>query len=344
MKLIRNILVCAALLTPVAAGLQSCHHIEEWDNDVYGNFDALWTVLDEHYCFFGDKDVDWQEVGQRYRAEIKADWDARQLFDHCADMLDELRDGHTNLSSWFDVSYYRKWWSDYPQNYDGRLVEEYYFNFNYRQVTGVKYGILPRGNIGYMGYSSFATPIGEGNLDAILAYLATCDGLVIDIRDNGGGNMDMVGRIVARFITSPVTAGYMVHKTGPGRDEFSEPFEYRIDPAGQGRMMWMKPVVVLTNRSTFSAANNFVSIMQYLPQVKIVGARTGGGSGMPFSSELPCGWGVRFSACSVLDAMGNTTEFGIDPTEGCEVDLDPVEALAGRDTMLEFAIDVLAGC
>lgn len=106
--------------------------------------------------------------------------------------------------------------------------------------------------------------------------------------------------------------------------------------------MWTKPVAVLTNRSTFSAANNFVSVMQYLPQVKIVGARTGGGSGMPFSSELPCGWSVRFSACSVLDAKGKTTEFGIDPSPGCEIDLDPVQALDGKDTMLEFAIDLLA--
>ncbi len=332
------------VLAGVAAMLTSCHDIPEYADDPRGNFEALWTVIDEHYCFLREKGIDWDGIHRVYGERVSDAMTGEELFTVCAAMLGELRDGHTNLSSPWETSYYRRWWSDYPQNYDGRLVEEYYFNFNYRQVTGVKYGILPRGNIGYMGYSSFATPIGEGNLDAILAYLATCDGLVIDIRDNGGGNMDMVGRIVARFITSPVTAGYMVHKTGPGRDEFSEPFEYRIDPAGQGRMMWMKPVVVLTNRSTFSAANNFVSIMQYLPQVKIVGARTGGGSGMPFSSELPCGWGVRFSACSVLDAMGNTTEFGIDPTEGCEVDLDPVEALAGRDTMLEFAIDVLAGC
>ena len=105
--------------------------------------------------------------------------------------------------------------------------------------------------------------------------------------------------------------------------------------------MWGKAVVVLTNRSTFSAANNFVSIMKYLPNVKIVGATTGGGSGMPYSSELPNGWWVRFSACSILDPHGKVTEFGVEPSEGCAVDLDPQAALQGRDTMIDFAINVL---
>lgn len=325
----------------IAGTLTSCHDIPEYENDPRGNFEALWSIINEHYCFLDEKGLDWDEIHVRYGEKINPVMTREELFNVCAEMLGELRDGHTNLSSPWETSYYRQWWSDYPQNYDARLIEEHYFNFNYRQVTGVKYGILPQGNIGYMGYGSFATVIGEGNIDAILSYLATCDGLVIDIRDNGGGNMDMVDRIVGRFTTQRITAGYMIHKTGPGRNDFSEPYEYFISPAQQGRMMWTKPVVVLTNRSTFSAANNFVSVMQYLPQVTIVGACTGGGSGMPFSSELPCGWSVRFSACSVLDAKGNTTEFGIEPTPGCAVDLDPVEALAGRDTMLEFAINLL---
>ena len=318
-----------------------CHDIEDYQDNPRGNFDALWSIIEEHYCFLDEKGLDWDGVYNQYAPKISDKMTREELFSVCADMLSLLKDGHTNLSSPWETSYYRKWWSDYPQNYDARIIEEYYFNFNYRQVGALKYGILPQGNIGYICYPSFATVIGEGNLDYILAYLATCDGLIIDIRDNGGGNMDMVDRIASRFITERITAGFMIHITGPGKNEFSEPFEYFIDPAPQGRIMWDKPVAILTNRSTFSAANNFVSVMQYIPQVKIVGARTGGGSGMPFSSELPCGWSVRFSACSVLDARGNTTEFGIDPSPGCAVDMDPVDTFNGHDTILDFAINLL---
>lgn len=328
-------------LLVLAVTFTSCHDIPQEPNDPQGNFDALWRIIDTHYCFLDEKGLDWNEVYARYSPRISPEMSREELFNVCADMLAELKDGHTNLSSAWETSYYRRWWSDFPQNFDERLVEQYYFNFNYRQVSGVKYGILPQGNIGYIRYPSFSYTLGNGNLDAILVYLATCDGLIIDIRDNGGGNMTMVETIAARFITEPIVAGYMKHKTGPGHNDFSEPFKYYINPAPKGRMMWMKPTVILTNRSTFSAANNFVSVMQFLPQVKIVGARTGGGSGMPFSSELPNGWGVRFSACSVLDARGNTTEWGIDPSEGCAVDLDPVAALEGRDTMIDFAINLL---
>ena len=204
------------------------------------------------------------------------------------------------------------------------------------------YAILPQ-NVGYMRYSSFNSMVGESNLDQILLHLNVCDGLIIDVRDNGGGSMTNVETIVRRFITERTLAGYISHKTGPGHDDFSEPYAYYYDPAEAGRIMWGKPVVVLASRGTFSAANNFVSIMQYRPNTVIAGSTTGGGSGMPFNSELPNGWGIRFSACSVLDAKGNTTEQGIEPTPGCAVDLDPVQALDGHDTILDFAISYLTG-
>lgn len=81
--------------------------------------------------------------------------------------------------------------------------------------------------------------------------------------------------------------------------------------------------------------------MKLLPDVRIVGATTGGGSGMPYSSELPCGWSIRFSACSMLDANRNSTESGVTPSPGCAIDMDPTEALKGKDSILEFAISLL---
>ena len=271
-----------------------CHEVEEWDNNPKGNFEALWTILDEHYCFFKEKSVDWNAVHDKYASKVSDEMTSKELFFVCADMLDELKDGHTNLSSSFNTSYYRKWWSDYPDNYNERLVEQYYLNFNFLSAAGLDYAILPQ-NVGYVRYSSFVNPIGEGNLDNVLFYLDPCDALIIDIRNNGGGNMTNVETLVRRFITERILAGYISHKTGPGHDDFSKPYAYYFDPAEKGRIMWGKPMAVLTSRGTFSAANNFVSIMQYLPNVSIIGSTTGGGSGMPFNSELPNGWGVRFS-------------------------------------------------
>lgn len=336
MKRFRHILI-VIVAAIMAAG---CHRLDSWENDAKGNFEALWTILDEHYCFFSEKGVDWNEVHDRYAAKVSNRMNQEELFDVCAEMLNELRDGHTNLIAPFNTSYYRKWWSDYPQNYSARLIEECYLNFNYRTVGGIDYAILPE-NVGYVRYNSFASPIGEGNLDHVLAYLNVCSALIIDVRDNGGGELTNVETLVRRFITERMLAGYISHKTGPGHDSFSEPYAYYYDPAEKGRIMWGKPVAVLASRGTFSAANNFVSVMKCLPGVKIVGSTTGGGSGMPYNSELPNGWGVRFSACSMLDPEGVSTENGVEPSAGCAVDMDPQQALEGHDTILDFAIKLL---
>jgi hypothetical protein len=55
---LKNILL--ALLATVA--LSSCHDVDEWEDNPRGNFEALWTILDEHYCFFKEKGVDWDVV------------------------------------------------------------------------------------------------------------------------------------------------------------------------------------------------------------------------------------------------------------------------------------------
>lgn len=318
--------------------LAGCHSVPEYADNPRGNFEALWTVLDEHYCFFSEKGVNWDAVHDRYARRISDEMTREELFGVCSDMLDELRDGHVNLTTPFATSYYRKWWSDYPQNFSMRLIEESYFNFNYRQASGLMYGFLP-GNVGYIYYGSFSSPVGKGNLDAALDYLSTANSLVIDIRDNSGGALSTVETFVSRFIDRPTVVGYISHKTGPGRDDFSEPRAITYKPAEQGRVRWGKPIALLVNRSTFSAANNFASVMKNLPGVILVGSRTGGGSGVPYSSEIPCGWGVRFSACPMYDSLGVSTESGVEPDYPVDMDVD--EALRGRDTILETAIAIL---
>ena len=325
-----------AILT--ALSLASCHKVEEYANNPRGNFEALWSIIDTHYCFLLDKNLDWNEVHDRYSQRISDNMSQQQLFDLLSEMTAELKDGHTNLSSPFATSYYRKWWSDYPQNYNARLIQQYYFNFNYRSIGAFDYEYLKE-NIGYIHYSSFESGLGDGNIDLILNYFNKAKALIFDVRDNGGGNLTNVEDLVNRFISQRILAGYIIHKNGPGHNDFDKPFAYYIDPVGGGHLAWEKPVIVLTNRSTFSAANNFVSIMKYLPNVTVIGSTTGGGSGMPFNSELANGWNIRFSACSILDCNRQSTESGVEPSEGCAVDMDPQAALDGHDTILDFAIN-----
>lgn len=323
--------------------LSACQDEPDFKNTLYGNFDALAEIIDTKYCFLDEKGIDWAEVTKRYRAEITDSTTVLGLFDICSRMLDELKDGHVNLTSYFSTSYYRKWWSDYPQDFNLRTLQEYYLDFDYYQTSGISYKVIGN-NIGYMYYPSFSSGIGELNLDYVLAILYQTDALIIDIRDNGGGMLSNVEVLVSRFIDSPICGGYISHKTGPGHSDFSERYEVVYNPAPEKRIKWEdeKPVYVLTNRSCFSAANDFVSVMKTLPNVKIVGARTGGGAGLPFNSELPIGWAVRFSACPMYSPDGEITEFGIDPTPGCEVHCTEEELAAGKDAILDFALNLAA--
>ena len=186
-----------------------------------------------------------------------------------------------------------------------------------------------------MRYESFSSGIGNGNLDEILSYLAVCNGLIIDVRSNGGGNVTNSTRITARFTNEKVLTGYIRHKTGKGHNDFSEPYPIELEPGNSIR--WQKKVVVLTNRRSYSATNDFVNQMSCLPNVTIIGDKTGGGSGLPFSSELPNGWGVRFSASPHLDADKQHIEFGIDPDEKVDMDEDDTKS----DAIIERARELL---
>ena len=77
---------------------QSCHKVEVFTDDPYGNFDALWSILDEHYCFFEYKELDWEEIRGKYRKKLTANMTSEELFDVCDAMLMELKDGHVNLT------------------------------------------------------------------------------------------------------------------------------------------------------------------------------------------------------------------------------------------------------
>ena len=325
----RSTLLLCILCLPLLLG--GCIREEEYDNTPQGNFDALWTIIDEQYCFLDYKQIDWDAVYDRYRPLITPDMSSDGLFEVLGNMLAELKDGHVNLSSASNTARYWNWYLDYPRNFNEALVESY-LGRDYRIGGGASYTILDD-NIGYIYYGDFSSGIGDGNLDEMLLYLSICNGLIIDVRGNGGGNLTTATKLAARFTNDKVLTGYILHKTGKGHSDFSDPEPIYLEPSNSIR--WQKPVVVLVNRHAYSATNDFINSMRYLPLVTLMGDKSGGGSGLPFSSELPNGWGVRFSASPHLDAEGQHIEFGIDPD--VKLDMDTDDEARGIDTMIEAA-------
>ena len=101
-----------------------------------------------------------------------------------------------------------------------------------------------------------------------------------------------------------------------------------------------KPVIVLTNRRSYSATEWFVLFMDLQPNVQIVGDTTGGGGAVPITRELPNGWILRVSNTQTRLPSGKVFQkSGIFPD--VPVWIPQEDETNNIDTILEKAIQLL---
>jgi len=326
------IYIIVAILTCIGC----THRFDGVENNTpVGNMECLWRTLDEKYCFFEEKSVDWQRVHDQYLPAVQAlnEKDYLALFDTLESMINVLEDGHVNLYSSFDVSSCKKWYAGYPTNFNWDVIRTNYL-IDYRTAGGAYYGIISSDSIGYIYINSFENAVSPSNMAYILRSFINCRGLIVDVRNNGGGNLSYAYQLAATFFSESQTVGYWQHKNGVHHNDFSPMEEQRLNKDDMPSS-WLRPVTVLCNRRTYSAANFFVSIMRYAQRSAIVGDRSGGGGGMPLSYELPNGWLIRFSSIRMMDREQKSIENGILP----QIKVDDNEQTTDKDEIIEAGID-----
>lgn len=325
-------------LIPLFFALTACEKAfldKDVENDPETNFELLWSTLDQKYSFFTYKNIDWDSIYSVYRPQVTPNTTELELFDLMADMLYQLEDGHVNLSSAFDVSRNWDWFLDSPQNFNYTIIEREYLGQDHRISGPLLHQVID--SVGYVYYGSFGRTVSNTSIDLVISRFQNLKGMIIDVRDNGGGSPTNAFRICSRIADQRRLVYYEEFKNGPGHDDFDARIPVHVSP--EGPQQFTKPVILLTNRSSYSATTFFAAMMAAFPHVTIMGDSTGGGGGTPTGSELPNGWFYRYSATQTIMPNGINIEGGV-PVD-VRVDMDPLLELSDVDSILERALQEL---
>ncbi len=198
--------------------------------------------------------------------------------------------------------------------------------------------------IAVVAIHSFGSDRVVREFDNVFDNIRRSRGLVIDIRDNGGGDSGNADAIVARLIDRPVqghrwrTRQYLPAFRAWGMKESwyqGKPVEIR--PRGQ---TWDGPLVILIGPDTASAAEDFLIPLVTRKRATLVGEATAGTTGQPLFIQLPGGRRARI--CTKRDTWPDGTEFvGVGVLPDAQVRPTRDDIAAGRDVVLEHALEFL---
>lgn len=324
------------LLIPMLFFLSSCEKLffdkEISSNSAQVNFDYLWERCNESYSFFEYKNIDWQNIKTKYQSKIHDDMSQDSLFRVLASMLLELRDGHANLYSNLNVSFY-PFSKKGPDNFEWRVITDNYLSDNYYITGPFRHDFVANNEIGYIRLPSFTGTINDTQLDFMLNRYSNTKGIILDIRENGGGVGSDIFKILSRFIISKTLVYYSRYKNGPNPNEFSEFIPAYIEPSDKKR--YNNKVVLLIDRGTYSAGSFTALAARAIDNFVLIGDTTGGGLGIPNGGQLPNGWFYRFSVSQAVDLNYVNYEDGVPPNIVSYFDWNNLS----KDEVLDRAIE-----
>lgn len=223
----------------------------------------------------------------------------------------------------------------------------------------VRAEVLPNG-IGFLKIDGFVGTRIADVLDQAMSRLKVTDGLIIDLRSNGGGDQSgdrilrwLSEKSITRYFTSPRRSDYLLS----ARSEYallapstSEPDFYEwvaktVAPTEKSEGTYAgKPVVVMISPNCFSACDTFVAAIKANNLATIVGEATGGGTGTPLVFELPVSaMKFRYSVVRGMTALKTRIEgVGTEPDIVAEMKYEDLGLDATADSQTLKAIEVIS--
>jgi hypothetical protein len=161
---------------------------------------------------------------------------------------------------------------------------------NFLQVAKQKnYGFpdvrILDGNIGYISITQFYDP-NEQSIEVVknvFNFLKNANSLIIDVRENPGGEPDMVKYICSYFFKEKTHLNDYY-------DRHTSTNQYFTTPTASSATFALMPVYILVNNHTYSAAEEFAYDLQSLHRATIIGQTTGGAAHWVSSNSISNGF------------------------------------------------------
>lgn len=314
------------------------------------SFEQLWHLFDQNYAFFELKGVNWDSTYLQYRPLVDSNTNEDSLLYYFAAMLNPLRDGHIRLTR-ADTNLIQldRRPCQFAKTFRGRLRDFQENTFTVLSQNGfaeIQHQIpIPEyQSIGYDYLYSYTQSPTIGYLrvvdcrdelavfDQVLSELANTEGLILDLRYNLGGE---VGKeMAARFLAKDKEYAY---KKVRQKNGFSSAIPLKVKAV---KKPYRRPVILLINDATFSAAEELSLVLSTEQQVKLIGESTGGYLSDAFTYRLPNGMISSLSHEQYFDLDHHLLEeAGIQPDVFLQNTL--ADLSKGKDPLIQKAILLL---
>ena len=141
-------------------------------------------------------------------------------------------------------------------------------NFGFEKVERL------RGNIGYVDIRGFVPPrLGGETASAAMTFVAHSDALIVDLRQNHGGEPAMIAYVLSYLFDEPTHLNDIYERPTDNTQQWWTSAHVPGERFGAG-----KPVYVLTSSRTFSGGEEFAYNLKNLKRATLIGETTGGGA------------------------------------------------------------------
>lgn len=311
-------------------------------------FEQIWNAYDTSYSGFAVKDIDWDKLHAIYKPKISPSMSEKELFNVVTDMLRHLNDNHVQIAKENPERHFSAGLLGYIIDdigfdstimlYSSLPISEKYFKQGLKTANHFSYGWL-RDSIGYFHFREFKDlEYTKQVMDSIMNYFSNSKALIVDVRGNMGGDDD-IGKLIADYFTDKKRK-YMIssYKDGPKHNDFTEKRIWYLEPNELNT--YNKPVILLTDNTSFSEAEIFAMAMREIPNVKIVGDNTSGAYADSEWRTLPCKWDICIPYSLHTDKNGFCWE-GIGIPPDYRIKTDPTKPILEIDKLIEFSIKLI---